>query len=182
MCRMRETNNGSVPAECFGPSVARRVRPLLRLQNHVAGQVFLEGSEAILQRGFLQVSLQSLLLTTFASCRVLRRGLKRRKNRSLFEFGEFGEGWWRSNTNDTSRSIIIFALTYSCSRSSSFRKEKAGKRTLSFSPFSIQIFDPKHFIRIHFKSMLRLWFKPNTRESINYYIYIYIHWRARYRG
>lgn len=80
---MRETNNGSVPAECFGPSVARRVRPLLRLQNHVAGQVFLEGSEAILQRGFLQVSLQSLLLTTFASCRELRRGLKRRKNHAV---------------------------------------------------------------------------------------------------
>ena len=64
MCRMRETNYGSVPAECFGPSMARRVRPLLRLQNHVAGQVFLQGSEAILQRGFLQVS--NPLLPTFA--------------------------------------------------------------------------------------------------------------------
>lgn len=52
---MRETNYGSVPAECFGPSMARRVCPLLRLQNHVAGQVFLQGSEAVLQRGFLQV-------------------------------------------------------------------------------------------------------------------------------
>lgn len=62
MCRMRETNYGSVPAECFGPSMARRVRPLLRLQNHVAGQVFLQGSEAILQRGFLQVSNRSYQL------------------------------------------------------------------------------------------------------------------------
>lgn len=62
MCRMRETNYGSVPAECFGPSMARRVRPLLRLQNHVAGQVFLKGSEAILQRGFLQVSNRSYQL------------------------------------------------------------------------------------------------------------------------
>lgn len=55
MCRMRETNYGSVPAECFGPGMARRVCPLLRLQNHVTGQVFLQGSEAVLQRGFLQV-------------------------------------------------------------------------------------------------------------------------------
>ncbi|KOX73604.1 LIM/homeobox protein Lhx1 [Melipona quadrifasciata] len=61
MCRMRETNYGSVPAECFGPSMARRVCPLLRLQNHVAGQVFLQGSEAVLQRGFLQPLRSSLL-------------------------------------------------------------------------------------------------------------------------
>lgn len=96
MCRMRETNYGSVPAECFGPSMARRVRPLLRLQNHVAGQVFLQGSEAILQRGFLQVS--NPLLPTFAFAFFFlffsfpSRDLKRWKNRRLFEFDEFGEG------------------------------------------------------------------------------------------
>lgn len=75
--------------------MARRVRPLLRLQNHVAGQVFLQGSEAILQRGFLQVSNRSyqllhLLLFFFFS--FPSRDLKRWKNRRLFEFDEFGEG------------------------------------------------------------------------------------------
>lgn len=56
MCRMRETDNGSVPAERFGPCMARRVRALLRLQNHVAGQVLLQRSEALLQERLLQVS------------------------------------------------------------------------------------------------------------------------------
>lgn len=56
MCRMRETDNGSVPAERFGPYMARRVRALLRLQNHATGQVFLQGSEALLQKRLLQVS------------------------------------------------------------------------------------------------------------------------------
>lgn len=55
MCRMRETDNGSVPAERFGPCMARRVRALLRLQNHAAGQVLLQGSEALLQERLLQV-------------------------------------------------------------------------------------------------------------------------------
>lgn len=75
MCRMRETNYGSVPAECFGPSMARRVCPLLRLQNHVAGQVFLQGSEAVLQRGFLQVLTHPIVRSreTPASLRVYAR-------------------------------------------------------------------------------------------------------------
>lgn len=109
MCRMRETNYGSVPAECFGPSMARRVRPLLRLQNHVAGQVFLQGSEAILQRGFLQVS--NPLLPTFAFAFFFlffsfpSRDLKRWKNRRLFEFDEFGEGWYSKDMLFESKDI-----------------------------------------------------------------------------
>lgn len=60
MCRMRETDNGSVPAERFGPCMARRVRALLRLQNHAAGQVLLQGSEALLQERLLQVCARAL--------------------------------------------------------------------------------------------------------------------------
>lgn len=55
MCRMRETDNGSVPAERFGPCMARRVRALLRLQSRAAGQMFLQGGEALLQERLLQV-------------------------------------------------------------------------------------------------------------------------------
>jgi hypothetical protein len=55
MCRMRETDNGSVPAERFGPCMARRVRALFRLQSRAAGQVLLQGSEAFLQERFFQV-------------------------------------------------------------------------------------------------------------------------------
>lgn len=55
MCRMRETDNGSVPAERFGPCMARRVRALFRLQSRVAGQVLLQGGEALLQERLLQV-------------------------------------------------------------------------------------------------------------------------------
>ncbi|KYM83941.1 hypothetical protein ALC53_05648 [Atta colombica] len=55
MCRMRETDNGSVPAERFGPCMARRVRALFRLQSRVAGQVLLQGGEALLQKRLLQV-------------------------------------------------------------------------------------------------------------------------------
>ncbi|KYN18933.1 hypothetical protein ALC57_08776 [Trachymyrmex cornetzi] len=54
MCRMRETDNGSVPAERFGPCMARRVRTLFRLQSRVAGQVLLQGGEALLQKRLLQ--------------------------------------------------------------------------------------------------------------------------------
>lgn len=55
MCRMRETDNGSVPAECFGPCMACRVRALFRLQSRVARQVLLQGGEALLQERLLQV-------------------------------------------------------------------------------------------------------------------------------
>lgn len=55
MCRMRETDNGSVPAERFGPCMARRVRALFRLQSRVARQVLLQGGEALLQERLLQV-------------------------------------------------------------------------------------------------------------------------------
>jgi len=55
MCRMRETDNGSVPAERFGPCVARRLRALFRLQGHAAGQMLLQGGEALLQERLLQV-------------------------------------------------------------------------------------------------------------------------------
>jgi len=55
MRRMRETDNGSVPAERFGPRVARRLRALLRLQGHAAGQMLLQGGEALLQERLLQV-------------------------------------------------------------------------------------------------------------------------------
>lgn len=76
--------------------MARRVRPLLRLQNHVAGQVFLKGSEAILQRGFLQVSNRSYQLLHFAFSffslsLFLEIEKKIRKNYRLFEFAEFGQ-------------------------------------------------------------------------------------------
>lgn len=55
MCRMRETDNGSVPAERFGSCMARRVRALFRLQSRATGQVLLQGSEALLQERLLQV-------------------------------------------------------------------------------------------------------------------------------
>lgn len=55
MCRMRETDNGSVPAERFGPCMARRVRALFRLQSRAAGQVLLQGGEALLQERLFQV-------------------------------------------------------------------------------------------------------------------------------
>lgn len=52
---MRETDNGSVPAERFGPCMARRLRALLRLQSRAAGEMLLQGSEALLQERLLQV-------------------------------------------------------------------------------------------------------------------------------
>lgn len=55
MCRMRQTDNGSVPAERFGPCMARRVRALLRMRSRAAGQVLLQGSEALLQERLFQV-------------------------------------------------------------------------------------------------------------------------------
>lgn len=55
MCRMRQTDNGSVPAERFGSCMARRVRALFRLQSCATGQVLLQGGEALLQERLLQV-------------------------------------------------------------------------------------------------------------------------------
>lgn len=65
MCRMRETDNGSVPAERFGSCMACRVRALFRLQSRATGQVLLQGGEALLQERLLQVSVHIRALSIF---------------------------------------------------------------------------------------------------------------------
>lgn len=143
MCRMRETNYGSVPAECFGPSMARRVRPLLRLQNHVAGQVFLKGSEAILQRGFLQVSNRSYqllhLLFFFSPLRELNRAETMEELQAIWVCRIWRGLMIKTNRRiSIVRTILFFSINVTLilvhSRSTIFH-EKSGKRILSFSKY-----------------------------------------------
>lgn len=56
MCRMRETDTGSVHAQRFGSSMACPVCSLFRLRIRVTGQVLLQGSKTFLQGRLLQVS------------------------------------------------------------------------------------------------------------------------------
>lgn len=54
MCRMRETDTGSVHAQRFGSSMACPVCSLFRLRIRVTGQVLLQGSKTFLQGRLLQ--------------------------------------------------------------------------------------------------------------------------------
>lgn len=107
---------------------------------------------------------------TFASCRELRRALKRRKNHAVHEFGEFGEGWWQRRR--------IERYVDSCSRSSSFRKKRRGN-------------EPYHFRHSpNIRSKLEIFYKDiqccdsnsnRTVENRSTTIYTYIHWRESVR-
>lgn len=56
MCGMRQADYGQVPVQRAGPSLARGLRALLRLPESTAGEVLLEGGQALLQERLLQVS------------------------------------------------------------------------------------------------------------------------------
>lgn len=172
MCRMRETNYGSVPAECFGPSMARRVRPLLRLQNHVAGQVFLKGSEAILQRGFLQVSNRSYqflhLLFFFPPLRELNRAETMEELQAIWVCRIWRGLMIKTNRRiSVVRTILFFSINVTLilvhSRSTIFH-EKSGKRILSFSILKIETLYSNQSCNSN----------SNSRKLINYFDYVYI--------
>lgn len=93
MCRMRETDNGSVPAECFGPCMACRVRALFRLQSRVARQVLLQGGEALLQERLLQVrGLTYVCVCVCVSAILARKDSSERLYPELIIFGVKSDG------------------------------------------------------------------------------------------
>ena len=56
LCRVRAAHPGPVPPQRAGPSLARQVRAVLRLQLQPHREVLLQGREALLQNGLFQVT------------------------------------------------------------------------------------------------------------------------------
>lgn len=56
LCRVRTAHPGPVPPQRAGPSLARQVRPVLRVQLQPDGEVLLPGGKALLQNGLFQVT------------------------------------------------------------------------------------------------------------------------------
>lgn len=85
LCRLRTAHPGPVPPQRAGQSLARQVRPVLRVQLQPHREVLLQGRKALLQNGLFQVteSLDSDLFETllwFQSTRPKASALDQRDN------------------------------------------------------------------------------------------------------